>query len=82
MCAAGERCHNQRFVKRQYPRQETIQTNGRGCGLWALDDIKSGDFVNEYVGELIDHEESKRRLKWAYENDIADFYLMTIDKDR
>ena len=57
---------------------------GRGWGLRTSANtfIKSGDFVNEYVGELIDDEECKRRLKYANENDITSFYFLTIDKDR
>lgn len=82
LCISGERCQNQRFVKRQYPKQETFKCGNRGYGLKTLEDIKKGQFVNEYVGELIDDEECKRRLKWANENKITDFYLMTIEKDR
>lgn len=83
ICLAGPRCQNQRFVKRQYPKQKTIETeDGRGCGLMAMVDIKKGEFVNEYVGELIDDEECRRRLDWAHKNNINDFYLMTIEKDR
>lgn len=82
ICVAGELCQNQRFTKREYPSQKTINCGNRGIGLKALVDIKKGQFVNEYVGELIDDEECKRRLKWANENNITDFYLMTISKDR
>nr|XP_040148746.1 histone-lysine N-methyltransferase NSD2 isoform X2 [Ictidomys tridecemlineatus] len=41
-----------------------------------------GEFVNEYVGELIDEEECMARIKQAQENDITHFYMLTIDKDR
>uniref|UniRef100_A0A8C2SPZ1 Nuclear receptor binding SET domain protein 2 n=1 Tax=Coturnix japonica TaxID=93934 RepID=A0A8C2SPZ1_COTJA len=41
-----------------------------------------GEFVNEYVGELIDEEECMARIKYAHENDITHFYMLTIDKDR
>ncbi|XP_050803309.1 histone-lysine N-methyltransferase NSD2 isoform X2 [Gopherus flavomarginatus] len=41
-----------------------------------------GEFVNEYVGELIDEEECRARIKYAHENDITHFYMLTIDKDR
>jgi len=41
-----------------------------------------GDFVNEYVGDLIDVEESKERLKKAHETDVHNFYMMTLDMDR
>jgi histone-lysine N-methyltransferase NSD1 len=82
VCPAGERCQNQRFVKRLYPRQEPRQTSTRGWGLYASSDIKKGEFVNEYVGELIDDEECKRRLELSYQNEISNFYFLTIDKDR
>lgn len=36
--------------------------------------------MNEYVGELIDEEECRNRIKYAQENDISDFYMLTIDK--
>lgn len=39
-----------------------------------------GEFVNEYVGELIDEEECMARIKHAQENDITHFYMLTIDK--
>lgn len=39
-----------------------------------------GEFVNEYVGELIDEEECRARIKYAQENDISHFYMLTIDK--
>lgn len=39
-----------------------------------------GEFVNEYVGELIDEEECRERLKRAHENGITKFYLLTVTK--
>lgn len=39
-----------------------------------------GEFVNEYVGELIDEEECMVRIKYVYENDIIYFYMFIIDK--
>ena len=82
LCLAGERCQNQRFVKRQYPNQKPFDTITRGIGLKTMVDIKKGDFVNEYVGEIIDEEECKRRLESAHETDCRNFYFLTIDKDR
>ncbi|KAJ8281435.1 hypothetical protein GJAV_G00067660 [Gymnothorax javanicus] len=82
VCPAGEHCHNQGFTKRQYPDTKIIKTAGKGWGLIALRDIKKGEFVNEYVGELIDEVECHARIKYAQENDITHFYMLTIDKDR
>lgn len=42
--------------------------------------LKQGEFVNEYIGELIDEEECRARIKYAHENNITDFYMLTIDK--
>uniref|UniRef100_A0A4W4H785 Nuclear receptor binding SET domain protein 2 n=1 Tax=Electrophorus electricus TaxID=8005 RepID=A0A4W4H785_ELEEL len=82
VCPAGALCMNQDFTKRLYPETKIIRTAGKGWGLVALRDIKKGQFVNEYVGELIDEEECRARIKYAQENDITHFYMLTIDKDR
>ncbi|KAG8128430.1 hypothetical protein E2320_015267 [Naja naja] len=82
VCLAGERCQNQCFTKRQYPEVEIIRTLARGWGLQAKRDIKKGEFVNEYVGELIDEEECRARIRYAQEHDITNFYMLTLDKDR
>lgn len=44
-------------------------------------DIKNGDFVIEYVGELIDEETCQKRVQQYHENDISDYYFLTIDRD-
>ncbi|KAL0969514.1 hypothetical protein UPYG_G00228270 [Umbra pygmaea] len=82
VCPSAERCCNQDFTKRLYPETKIIKTAGKGWGLVALRDIKKGEFVNEYIGELIDEEECRSRIKYCQENDITHFYMLTIDKDR
>lgn len=82
VCPNGERCCNQDFTKRLYPETKIIKTPGKGWGLISLRDIKKGEFVNEYIGELVDEEECRARIKYAHENNITDFYMLTIDKDR
>ncbi|XP_043940254.1 histone-lysine N-methyltransferase NSD3 [Protopterus annectens] len=82
VCPAGERCQNQCFTKRLYPETEVIKTEGRGWGLRTRHDVKKGEFVNEYVGELIDEEECRLRIKRAHENNVTNFYFLTITKDR
>ncbi|KFP76905.1 Histone-lysine N-methyltransferase NSD3, partial [Apaloderma vittatum] len=82
VCPAGERCQNQCFTKRLYPDAEIIKTERRGWGLRAKRSIKKGEFVNEYVGELIDEEECRLRIKRAHENSVTNFYMLTVTKDR
>ncbi|XP_052343507.1 histone-lysine N-methyltransferase, H3 lysine-36 specific [Oncorhynchus keta] len=82
VCLAGEKCLNQSYTKRQYTQVEIFRTLSRGWGLRGVSDIKKGAFVNEYVGEVIDEEECRARIKHAQENDICNFYMLTLDKDR
>ncbi|XP_042165655.1 histone-lysine N-methyltransferase, H3 lysine-36 specific isoform X1 [Oncorhynchus tshawytscha] len=82
VCPAGEGCLNQAFTKRQYSQVEIFRTLARGWGLRCAHDIKKGEFVNEYVGEVIDEEECRARIKHAQDNDICNFYMLTLDKDR
>ena len=79
---AGERCQNQACTKRPYSQVESFRTLARGWGLRSVFDIKKGAFVNEYVGEVIDEEECRARIRHAQENDICNFYMLTLDKVR
>lgn len=56
-----------------------------GCALqcsWCslLHPSLQGEFVNEYVGELIDEEECRLRIKRAHENSVTNFYMLTVTK--
>ncbi|KAJ8980552.1 hypothetical protein NQ317_001059 [Molorchus minor] len=82
VCPAGKRCRNQSFDKREYPPLLPYKTQGRGWGLKALAPIKKGQFVIEYVGELIDSEEYQRRIQKMHEQKEENYYFLTIDKDR
>ena len=44
-------------------------------------EIKEGDFVIEYVGELIDDYTCRQRIQKYHEEDISDYYFLTIDRD-
>ncbi|KAK6622259.1 hypothetical protein RUM44_002066 [Polyplax serrata] len=81
-CKAGTRCGNQSFEKREYPSLETYRTEIRGWGLRSTEDIRKGTFVIEYVGEVVDDEEFKRRMKRKQETKDNNYYFLTIDKDR
>ena len=38
--------------------------------------------MHEYVGDLIDEVECKERLRKAKENNVSNFYMLTLDKSR
>ena len=54
----------------------------RGWGLRALAPIEKGQFVVEYVGDLIDDEEHRRRVEEAKENGESNFYFLSLDGGR
>lgn len=81
VCPAGKRCNNQRFEKREYPPLLPYKTQGRGWGLKTLAPIKKGQFVIEYVGEMIDEQEYLRRIRKMHEQKEENYYFLTIDKD-
>ncbi|XP_024083584.1 histone-lysine N-methyltransferase NSD2 isoform X2 [Cimex lectularius] len=82
ICPAGEKCCNQNFEKRLYPPLVPYKTETRGWGLKTLVPLKKGDFVIEYVGEIIDEEEYQRRLEQMQKTKSENYYFLTIDKDR
>ncbi|KRT86397.1 PHD finger motif containing protein [Oryctes borbonicus] len=82
VCPAGEKCQNQNFEKRTYPPLVPYRTESRGWGLKSLEPLKKGQFVIEYVGEMIDEQEYQRRIKKMHEQKEENYYFLTIDKDR
>ncbi|KAB7504866.1 Histone-lysine N-methyltransferase NSD2, partial [Armadillidium nasatum] len=82
VCPAKERCNNQRFQKRQYPNVFPFKTQARGWGLKTKDFIKKGSFVIEYVGELIDEAEFRRRIDDMHECKEQNYYFLTVETDR
>ena len=58
----------------------TPSTRGAGgWGLQAASDIREGDFVVEYVGEVLDMEMCRERLRKAHETQTHHFYMLTLD---
>jgi hypothetical protein len=49
------------------------------AGLKATGPIAAGDFVIEYVGEVIDMKTCQERLALAKAQGISDFYMLTLD---
>ncbi|XP_028268944.1 histone-lysine N-methyltransferase NSD3 isoform X6 [Parambassis ranga] len=82
VCPAGDSCENQCFSKRLYAETEVVKTDGCGWGLRTNQALRKGDFVTEYVGEVIDSEECQQRIKHAHENHVTNFYMLTLTKDR
>lgn len=78
-CPAGDLCQNQRMQKCQNAHTELFFTGNRGWGLKAAADLSAGDFVIEYVGEVLDEEMCRDRLKRAHSQNNNNFYMLTLD---
>ncbi|XP_050296380.1 histone-lysine N-methyltransferase Su(var)3-9-like isoform X1 [Anthonomus grandis grandis] len=77
-CKCSQNCRN-RVVQhgRKVPLCIFRTNNGCGWGVKVLKKISCGEFICEYVGEVIDHEEAERRGK-AY-NAEGRTYLFDLD---
>jgi len=79
--AEDKKCRNRRFCNRENVKAIPFKTEGRGWGLKSSVDIKKGQFVIEYVGELINEAECEARIANMIANNETNFYFLTIDKD-
>ena len=73
-CPVGDQCQNQRFQKRQYAGIVPKRCGAKGWGIFAQLPISAGQFVIEYVGEVIDADELEVRSK-ACANDPHYYFL-------
>ncbi|OII76583.1 SET domain-containing protein [Cryptosporidium andersoni] len=62
ICKQGSKdCGNCRFTLRQYKLVTLFDTKSKGIGLRTAEDIKLGEFVIEYVGEIINLKQLEER---------------------
>lgn len=80
-CHAGTQCENQMFELRKSPRLEVVYMNERGFGLVSREPIAEGDFIIEYVGEVINHAEFQRRMAQKTNDRDENFYFLGVEKD-
>ncbi|XP_021771552.1 histone-lysine N-methyltransferase ASHH1-like isoform X1 [Chenopodium quinoa] len=78
-CPCGVVCKNQKFQKCEYAKTKLFTTNGRGWGLLADEEIKAGQLIIEYCGEVISWKEAKSRAQ-AYETQgLKDAYIISLN---
>ena len=69
------------FVLYMYFRCEENVVNCFKAHLFYIADAKKGQFVNEYVGELISDETCRERVRKGINDGVINYYMLTIDKD-
>ncbi|XP_040997552.1 uncharacterized protein LOC121243496 isoform X1 [Juglans microcarpa x Juglans regia] len=78
-CPCGELCSNQQFQKQRYAKLEWFRSGKKGYGLKLVEDISKGQFLIEYVGEVLDmHAYEARQKDYAFKGH-RHFYFMTLN---
>jgi histone-lysine N-methyltransferase SETD2 len=80
-CPCGDQCANQRFRRHEFAKTVVIRTEKKGWGLLAASDIKQGQFIIEYCGEVINYHEFQRRARRHHADSNRHFYFMSIGSD-
>ncbi|EYU46331.1 hypothetical protein MIMGU_mgv1a025945mg, partial [Erythranthe guttata] len=80
-CKCGISCLNKPFHQRPVKKIKTVQTEKCGMGVVAEEDINQGEFVIEYVGEVIDDKTCEERLWKMKHRGETNFYLCEINRD-
>ncbi|KAF9615804.1 hypothetical protein IFM89_026475 [Coptis chinensis] len=78
-CRCSEMCTNRPFRKEK--KIKVAKTEYCGWGVEAAEPIKEGDFVTEYVGEVIDDALCVKRLWHLKSRGDENFYLCEIRKN-
>ncbi|KAL5615675.1 hypothetical protein BROUX41_005707 [Berkeleyomyces rouxiae] len=80
-CSCSRKCVN-RVVERgrTVPLQIFRTSNGRGWGVRSTVDIRAGQFVDKYIGQIITATEADRRREQAALHQQKDVYLFELDK--
>ncbi|XP_057795670.1 histone-lysine N-methyltransferase ASHH2 isoform X2 [Salvia miltiorrhiza] len=78
-CPCGELCSNQQFQRRKYSKLKWFRCGKKGYGLQALEDMPQGQFLIEYVGEVLDVHAYEARQREYGMNGHRHFYFMTLN---
>ncbi|KAK2992689.1 hypothetical protein RJ640_029946 [Escallonia rubra] len=89
-CKCGSSCLNKPFHRRPVKKMKIVkhaqltfffQTEKCGSGIVAEEDINQGEFIIEYVGEVIDDKTCEERLWKMKHRGETNFYLCEINRD-
>ncbi|KAI4304170.1 hypothetical protein MLD38_039720 [Melastoma candidum] len=80
-CKCGDSCVNKPFQSRHIKKMKLVETEKCGSGIVADEDIQRGEFIIEYVGEVIDDKTCEERLWKMKHLGETNFYLCEINRD-
>lgn len=77
----SETCKNKVIQNNIVASVERFKTNNKGWGVRACQSIKSGTYIIEYIGEVVNEQTFEHRLGTIYENDFH-HYCLKLERDR
>ncbi|KAF6266782.1 hypothetical protein COO60DRAFT_1265640 [Scenedesmus sp. NREL 46B-D3] len=77
-CPCENQCNNQMFTKKQYAKLAVRRAGPKGFGLYAEEDVAAGQFLIEYIGEVLEEEEYIRRKQYYIQTGQRHYYFMNI----
>lgn len=80
-CNVGDRCTNQQFQKKEYSECTVFRTEKKGFGVLAARPIQPGQFIMEYVGEVLDSEQFEKRAAEYSKIGNQHYYFMALRSD-
>lgn len=80
-CQIGTRCTNRRFQRGLFAPVEVFKTEKKGLGLRAAANIAYGEFILEYVGEVLNPDEFDKRAEVYSKDKNIHFYFMSLRTD-
>ncbi|XP_072969717.1 uncharacterized protein [Typha angustifolia] len=78
-CPCGALCSNQQFQQRNYAKFKWFRCGKKGHGLQLLEDVSRGQFLIEYVGEVLDIPTYESRQRYYASRGQKHFYFMTLN---
>ncbi|XP_055593852.1 probable histone-lysine N-methyltransferase CG1716 [Uranotaenia lowii] len=80
-CVVGDRCTNKRIQKAEYANCQVFRTEKKGFGVQASIAIPPGEFIMEYVGEVLNSEQFEDRAEIYSKEKNKHYYFMALRSD-
>jgi [histone H3]-lysine9 N-trimethyltransferase SUV39H len=79
-CNCGDDCKTRVVQRGRRVGLEIFKTRDRGWGLRCKEDLRTGQFIDLYKGEIVTIEEAEQRRKQAENSAQKDSYFYALDK--